>query len=128
MYAHVEDRKQENAPARSHTHNECVRGLTFDPVPLIKADLSLPLRRVRARGDKHSSGDGAVETPPLSRRLSGGARWGRPGGQLRHRVHILLSSLVAVVVADRLTVYFICISFGNCNDMLITMSLTSDRK
>lgn len=56
------------------------RMLTFDPVPLIEADFSLSLGRVRSSGDKHSSWDGAVEPSPLACGLCGRAGRGRPGG------------------------------------------------
>lgn len=44
--------------------------LTFDPVALVEADLSLRLSRVRTNHHKMSAGHGAVQLPPRADRLA----------------------------------------------------------
>lgn len=63
-------------------HTEVILSLTFDPVALVEADLSLRLSRVRTNHHKMSAGDGAVQLPPGTDRLAMTA--GTDRGDTRH--------------------------------------------
>lgn len=62
-------------PSHAHTHTHT---FTFDFVSLVKADLTVPLGRMRAGGHKHAPRYGAIETSPLPGRCALTADGARP--------------------------------------------------